>query len=476
MTFSSINPATGETVWQGEAATPNDVDRAVTAARAAFRDWSRRPLSEREACLRAFAKILATRKAALAETISREVGKPTWEALTEVTSMIGKVDWSVRAYAQRCAEFSGGGATTRFRPHGVVAVFGPFNFPGHLPNGHIVPALLAGNTVVFKPSEHAPLVAELTLAAWREAGLSDGVLRIVQGGRETGAALAQHPNLDGIFFTGSVRTGTWLAESLARTPGKILALELGGNNPLVVWDAANLPAAALLIAQSAYATAGQRCSCARRLIVPADATGTAILAELEALIPRLRVGAFTDRPEPFFGPVISAATAERLLEAQRALVARGARVQVEMRALHAGNGLLSPGLVDVTAMQGRADEELFGPLLQVIRVPDFSAALAEANATRFGLAAGLISDNRTLYERFRLELRAGVINWNQPTTGASGAAPFGGIGQSGNHRPSAFFAADYCSYPVASIEAPEIKSPIDLPTGIAAATDPSAPT
>ncbi len=469
MTFSSINPATGETIWSGPAATSAEIDLAVATARGAARDWARRPLDQREKFLREFAKILTGRKALLADAISREVGKPTWEALTEVESMIGKVELSVRAYAQRCAEFASGTATTRFRPHGVVAVFGPFNFPGHLPNGHIVPALLAGNAVIFKPSEYAPRVAELTLAAWRDAGLPDGVLQVMQGGRETGAALAQHPDLDGLFFTGSARAGLWLAERLARKPEKILALELGGNNPLVVWDAANLPAVALLIAQSAYATAGQRCTCARRLIVRDDAAGAAVLDEVAALIPRLRVGVFTDRPEPFLGPVISAATAERLLAAQHALVARGAHVRVAMRPVRAGTGLLSPGLLDVTAMPGREDEELFGPLLHAIRVPDFTAALAEANATRFGLSAGLISDDPTLYERFRAEVRAGVINWNQPLSGASGAAPFGGIGQSGNHRPSAFFAADYCSYPVASIEAPEIRTPAELPPGIAAA-------
>ncbi|HEY0947702.1 MAG TPA: aldehyde dehydrogenase family protein, partial [Opitutaceae bacterium] len=228
MTFRSVNPATGETIWTGPAASAAEVDAAVGRARAAFRSWSRTPLAEREAHVRAFARVLEIRKAAVAEAISLEIGKPTWEALTEVQTMIAKVDLSVHAHAQRCGEFTGGPAVTRFRPHGVVAVFGPFNFPGHLPNGHIIPALLAGNTVVFKPSEHAPLVAERTAAAWREAGLPDGVFNVVQGGRETGAALVDHAAIDGLFFTGSARTGLWLAEKFARTPERILALEMGG--------------------------------------------------------------------------------------------------------------------------------------------------------------------------------------------------------------------------------------------------------
>ena len=464
-TFSSLNPATGEPVWTGSAATPAEAAAAVARARAAFRPWSRTPLAEREKILRAFALALETRRVALADAISREVGKPTWEALTEVTTMIGKIELSITAHARRCADFAGGPAITRFRPHGVVAVFGPFNFPGHLPNGHIVPALLAGNTVVFKPSEHAPLVAELTAAAWRDAGLPPGVLEVVQGARDTGAALVDSPDLDGLFFTGSARTGLWLAEKFARTPEKILALELGGNNPLVVWHPRDLRAAALLTIQSAYLTAGQRCTCARRLIVPAGAAGHAFVAELSAHIAKIRVGPFTDNPEPFMGPVISAAAAAQVLAAQAALFERGAGPLLLTRSLRADTGLLSPGLLDVTSVLDRADEEIFGPLLQVILVPDFDAALAEANATRYGLAAGLIADDPALYARFREKVRAGLINWNQQLTGASGAAPFGGIGQSGNHRPAAFFAADYCSYPVASIEVPELRLPATLPPG-----------
>lgn len=467
-TFSSINPATGEPVWTGPAATSAGVSAAVARARAAFRGWSHTPLAEREAQLRAFAKVLESRRAPLADAISREIGKPTWEALTEVTTMIGKIELSIAAYARRCADFTGGPAVTRFHPHGVVAVLGPFNFPGHLPNGHIVPALLAGNTVVFKPSECAPLVAELTAAAWHDAGLPAGVLEVVQGARETGAALVESPELDGLFFTGSARTGLWLAEKFARTPEKILALELGGNNPLVVWPPGNVRAAALLTVQSAFLTAGQRCTCARRLVVPTGPAGDEFMACLLALVRTLRTGAYTDRPEPFMGPVISAAAADRVLGAQRALLDRGATALIEARSLRPGTGLVSPGLVDVTAVTPREDEEIFGPLLQVIRVPDFAAAITEANATRYGLAAGLIAEDPTLYDRFRHEVRAGLINWNQQLTGASGAAPFGGVGRSGNHRPSAFFAADYCAYPVASIEVPELKLPASLPPGLEA--------
>jgi succinylglutamic semialdehyde dehydrogenase len=164
--------------------------------------------------------------------------------------------------------------------------------------------------------------------------------------------------------------------------------------------------------------------------------------------------------------VVSAATADHLLQAQASLVARGAVPLVEMRRLQPGTGLLSPALLNVTDVPERGDEEFFGPLLQVVRVPDFGAAIREANNTAFGLAAGLLSDDAALYGRFRAEVRAGLINWNQQLTGASSGAPFGGVGRSGNFRPSAYFAADYCSYPVASIEVPALKLPAQLPPGL----------
>ena len=466
MIFRSINPATGETVWSGSAADPPAVDAAVRGARAALAAWSGKSFDERAAVAKAFAVQLAANRDALAEAISREVGKPHWEALTEVQSMAGKIDLSIEAHQRRCVEFKNSLGITRFRPHGVVAVLGPFNFPGHLPNGHIVPALLAGNTVVFKPSEFAPAVAELTAELWRAAGLPAGVLQLVLGGRETGMALAAHAGIDGLFFTGSARAGLALNEQFARTPERILALEMGGNNPLVVDQAGEVNAAVALTVQSAYLSAGQRCTCARRLIVPGGAAGDRFLAALAAAVRALRVGASTDRPEPFMGPVVSAAAADRLLEAQQTLIQRGAVALVAMRRLKPGTGLISPALLDVTQIPDRDDEEFFGPLLQVIRVPDFDAALREANNTRYGLAAGLISDDAARYERFRTEVRAGLINWNQQLTGASSGAPFGGVGRSGNHRPSAYLAADYCSYPVASIEVPALQLPAQLPPGL----------
>ncbi len=464
--FSSINPATEEIVWSGPSASADDVGAAVQRAQAVTTCWSELPFAERAAVALRFAEQLTARKAYLAETIARENGKPLWESLAEVQSMIGKVAISIEAHQKRCRDFSNGSAVTRFRPHGVVAVYGPFNFPGHLPNGHIVPALLAGNTVLFKPSEYTPLVALETLALWRAAGVPEGVLQVLPGAAETGRALAEHPEVRGIFFTGSARVGLHLQRTLAES-GKILALEMGGNNPLVVWPPYDPTAAALIIIQSAFLSAGQRCTCARRLIVGEDRCSDELLSTLVSYTQSLRVGPWTERPEPFLGPVIRPEMRERLLQTQATWRANGAVMLLAMCRKGERGALVTPGIIDVTAMPERADEEIFGPLLQVIRVSDFAAALKEANRTRYGLAAGLLCEEPACWETFRRDVRAGVVNWNTALTGASSAAPFGGVGLSGNYRPSAYLAADYCSYPVASLEHPHLVCPVQLPPGLA---------
>lgn len=468
--LESLNPVTQEIIWQGREATSAQVEAAVQAARAAFPAWASRPLDERIALLEQFAATLKQHAEALGHCIGEETGKPLWETATEVTSMINKVAISVQSYRERTGEKSGpladATAVLRHKPHGVVAVFGPYNFPGHLPNGHIVPALLAGNCVVFKPSELTPKVAELTVKCWIEAGLPAGVLNLVQGARETGVALAANPGIDGLFFTGSSRTGNLLHNQFAGRPEKILALEMGGNNPLIVDQVADVDAAVYTIVQSAFISAGQRCTCARRLLVPQGAWGDALLARLVSVAASIKVGSFDAQPAPFMGSVISLAAAQQLLKAQQHLLAQGAKALLEMTQPLANAALLTPGIIDVTAVAYRPDEELFGPLLQVIRYEGFDAAIAEANNTQYGLAAGLLSDSKARYDEFWLRSRAGIVNWNKQLTGAASSAPFGGVGASGNHRASAYYAADYCAYPVASLESDSLSLPATLTPGV----------
>jgi succinylglutamic semialdehyde dehydrogenase len=451
----STDPCIGEVIWQGAA---GDVDAAVRAARAAAPGWAATPLDARIAIAKAFQAAVNARAEDFARLIARETGKPFWETKTEVASVAAKVDISITAQAERAGTRTGEAAgvrqVVRHKPHGVLAVLGPYNFPAHLPNGHIVPALLAGNTIVFKPSELTPAVAEFMGQCWTAAGLPDGVLNVVQGSGDTGRALAGHADIDGLLFTGSAGVGAALARQFAETPHKILALEMGGNNPLIVWDLAkgDIEAAAALIVQSAYLSAGQRCTCARRLIVR-DGDHGPLLDAVTALADRLIVGSQFDDPQPFMGPVIANRAADGLMAGAEALAVKGAKAIRPLVRRDPGLPFLSPALYDVTGLTGLPDAELFGPFLQLVRVPDWDAAVAQANATKFGLSAGLIGGDAALYDRFWAASRAGIVNWNRPTNGAASNAPFGGIGLSGNHRPSAYYAADYAAWPVASLEA-----------------------
>lgn len=468
--FEHVSPTSGRSAWRGSAATSVEIDLAVTAARIALPEWSSRPGDQRTKAVEQFAAAIKHRRDDLAGIICADTGKPRWEALTEVDAMANKVAISIEAqsHRRRTEERPDRGARSviRFKPIGVAAVLGPFNLPGHLPNGHIIPALLAGNTVVFKPSEQAPRVGRAMAELWESVGLPGGVFNLVQGPRSTGEAIVGHPGVDAIFFTGSYGGGQAISRALLDHPEKMLALEMGGNNPLLVWESDGLDAAAYWTAISAFITAGQRCSCARRLIVTRDSAGDEFIERLQQLMPRLRVGHFSDEPEPFIGPVISGTAADAVLAAEAKLVEAGGRSIVPLKRLELGRAFLSPGLIDVTAVHHRLDAEIFGPLLQVIRVPNFDAAVREANATRFGLSAGIFTDRPELFDHFLAAARAGVVNWNRPLTGASSNAPFGGVGCSGNHRPSAYFAADYCSDPVASLESPTLEMPASLNPGI----------
>jgi len=450
----STDPVTGAEVWSGNA---GDAAVEVAAARAAFPAWAAHSNAYRIEALRRFANVVRKHETEFAGLIARETGKPLWETRTEVAAVVNKVDISVEAYAERTPQRKmeaalGNRIAVRHKPHGVLAVLGPYNFPAHLPNGHIVPALIAGNAVVFKPSEKTPATGEFLVHCFHEAKIPHGVVRLLIGGPDQGRALAGDPGIDGLLFTGSARAGMALHRQFAETPQKILALELGGNNPLVVWSCKDVESAAAIVVQSAYLSAGQRCTAARRLIVE-DGKEEALLAAVKALIERLIVGEPFAEPQPFMGPLIDNAAADHVQEQWLNLMMKGGKPLCRLDRPSKDLPFLTPALIDVTDIKDRPDEEIFGPVLQLIRVKDFDAAIAEANNTRFGLAASLVGGSPEMYDKFWAGVRAGVINWNKPTNGAPSNAPFGGIGLSGNHRPSAFYAADYCAYPVTSSEA-----------------------
>ncbi|MHA6722871.1 succinylglutamate-semialdehyde dehydrogenase [Sphingomonas sp. RS2018] len=459
----SSEPATGEVLWRGVS---SDVDAEVALARDSWAGWASQPVSYRIETLRRFANVVRQRAEAFADLIARETGKPLWEARTEVDTVVAKVDISVSALSERAGQRRSEAPMNtrmalRHKPHGVLAVLGPYNFPAHLPNGHIVPALLAGNAVLFKPSEKTPATGAFLVECYHAAGVPEGCVRLVLGGPETGKALAAHDGIDGLLFTGSARTGHALNRLYAERPEKILALEMGGNNPIVVWDTPDLHAAAVLVVQSAFTSAGQRCTAARRLIVD-ERLADPLLDEIGKIVSRIIVGAPHDDPQPFMGPVIDNDTADMLGESFLALLTMGGRPLTHLERPQADRPFLTPAIMDMTEARERPDIELFGPILQLYRTGSFEEAMGIANDTRYGLSASLVSQDPALYNRFWATIRAGIVNWNRPTNGASSSAPFGGIGWSGNHRPSAYYAADYCAYPVVSNEADQPRGAIGI--------------
>jgi succinylglutamic semialdehyde dehydrogenase len=465
--IKSENPATGEALWSAKSASKETVTAAVAAAGEAFASWRLLSFEQREACVMSFKEVLQQRQEELGLAIHEETGKPLWESKTEIAAMIGKVGLSVTAYHGRTGtsknENNGVVAELAHRPIGVFAVLGPYNFPGHLPNGHIVPALLAGNTVVFKPSELTPRFGELMIACWEQAGVPKGVVNLVQGGRETGDALVNAQHVNGVLFTGSSKTGHAIHKALGGQPEKMLALEMGGNNPLLVERVADLSAAVYTIIQSAFLSAGQRCTCARRLILIDSTDNRKLLESLCSATKNLKVGS---DDSCFMGPLISNGAADGAQKFEQELLQLGAKSLVALQRRESNRPLLTPGIIDVTGVEGIADEECFGPLLQIEWVANIDEGLAKANNTRYGLSAGLLSDEQSAWDYFYPRINAGIVNFNRPLTGASGSAPFGGIGASGNFRPGAYYAADYSAYPIASMLSDKVELPAALAPGV----------
>jgi succinylglutamic semialdehyde dehydrogenase len=455
----SYEPATGAEIWRGPV---GNVEEQVIAARDAWPKWASKALGDRIEIIRKIAGRIRMNGDSLADLIARETGKPLWSARIEVDSCIAQIDVAIRAYAdrtsQRCIDGKPGNRTAlRHKPHGVLAVISAFNQPAQIPNGHIVPALIAGNAVIFKPSEKTPAVGAFLASIYAAAGIPDGVVCVLQGGAETGEALTKHNGIDGALFTGSSHTGFQLNRQFSTRPNKILALEMGANNPIIVWDTNDIHSAAVMVVQSAFSGAGQLCTAARRLVVK-DSMADAVIAEVKRIADRLIIGAPHSSPLPFMGPLIDNETADGLTESFVALMSHGARPIKHMARPVAGRPFVTPGIIDVTQMAQRPDIELFGPLLQCVRVSEFAEAIAEANNTRFGLSASLLGGTAEQYNEFWSNSRAGITNWNTTTHGASPSAPFGGIGLSGNHRSSGYYAADYCAYPVVSSENEELRA------------------
>ena len=447
------------------------VDEAVASARQAFFGWSLSPLAVRKALLLALKQALAARADELASTIAREVGKPLWEAETEVAAALAKVDVTLSDGLELVATREMGGPAQRyaFKPHGVAAVLGPFNFPLHLVHGHVVPALVTGNTVVVKPSELTPGVGQLYAECFDAAGFPPGVFNLVHGAGSSGARLAAHVDVDVVMLTGSYAVGQAIKRATLEQPHKLLALELGGRNPAIVLADANLDKAVHDVLWGAFVTTGQRCSGTATALVERSLFD-AFSARVRDKLRGLRVGDPL-LPGVFMGPLISEPARDRYLAALASAeqhgvlrLAGGDPVLGVPRGAYVSPSVhqnLTPGVSPYEV------EELFGPNLALESVDDLDAAIARAHQSPYGLSASVFCAGESAFEYAFSRLRYGCVNWNAPTCGASSRLPFGGLGKSGNHRPAALFSTLYATYPVASIRGPGVLDTQKLSPGFA---------
>lgn len=460
--FSTVSPIDGSVLWEGPESTPDEVADAVRRGHQAWPAWRRTPPERRFEIVRAFAERLTRHRDDVVQLISREVGKLPGDAEAEVAAALAKPELSIRAFRERrsteVAEDGGVRRVVRYRPIGLSLVLGPFNFPLHLPGGQIIPLLLAGNPVLFKPSDQATLVGRRMVELWHDAGLPPDVLGIVTGGVDPALAAIDAGPLAGVFLTGGRAAGEAIHRRLAGRPAVQLALELGGNNPVVVIGDPPTGPLANLITYSAFISSGQRCTSARRAIF---VRGEATRHQIDAVVARARelpVGVPGDDPPPRLGPLISDAAADAIWQTYLRFVELGCQPLLPMVEPASGRrNLVAPAIVDASglpepALREIGETEWFGPLLVVERCDDFDAAFAAAARTPYGLAASLVGGTAATFEAFVDAVPAGVCHWNRPTTGAAGVMPFGGLGASGNHRPAGFHMIDSCGDPVASIE------------------------
>jgi succinylglutamic semialdehyde dehydrogenase len=438
------------------------IEEACRTAKGAFPAWARLSVAQRTEHLLRLKELFIANEDRMAECISRDVGKPLWEAMTEAKALSQKIEVTLKHSMKLVAEerienaLPGVEGVIRYKARGVMAVIGPFNFPAHLPNGHIIPALAMGNTVVFKPSEQAPAVGQLYAEILSKAGLPHGVFNLIQGDAESGRKLVASENVDGILFTGSYDVGLRIKQETMTHYWKILALEMGGKNATVVWSDADIEKALYETLIGAFLTSGQRCSCTSRIILH-DKIANEFTDRFYQAAKQISIGHWKENV--FMGPLINAVAVEKYLRFQEIAKREDCESLMRGKALdlkHKGY-YVTPSINLVNAFNPNSvyqKSEIFGPNVAIYKTHDFDETLKIVNSTGYGLVLALFSKDKTLYDEAAFRANVGLLNWNRTTNGASSRLPFGGTGKSGNDRPSAHFAVQYCSVPMANLEDP----------------------
>ncbi|MHB8643880.1 MAG: aldehyde dehydrogenase family protein [Gaiellaceae bacterium] len=435
-TYSKVNPMRpSETVGMFSASTEGDVGAAVAAAVSAFGNWSTQPLARRAGYLTAAAAALEARAEEIAGDMSTEMGKPLREARLETGRAAQILRFAASEAFRPVGEHfeqaaTGAQVSTYRRPVGVVGLITPWNFPIAIPVWKLAPALIYGNTVVLKLAYEAPLTGLHVAEAFAEADLPPGVLNVLTGrGSTIGAALVHDPRVRAISFTGSVATGLWVRDEATKL-GKRVQLELGGQNPLIVMDDADLGRAVEAAYAGAFWSAGQKCTATRRIYVQ-DGVYDAFRSRLLARIERGRVGDPLD-VEVEVGPIVNESQFQEIVSAIQRGRDQGGTVIVGGGRVDDESFLIAPTVFENVADDAFLScEEVFGPVASLYRFDDLDDALARANAVPFGLSTAIFTSNLATATRFQREAQAGLIHVNSQTAGAEVHVPFGGIKSSG---------------------------------------------
>lgn len=458
--WQNVSPANhSETVSQCQTAYSH-VGQSIEAASKAFRTWSLLPVSERIEALILVREAFEKNRESLEHAIARETGKPLWECKTEVNAMIGKfavtIDHSLKLVSEeKIQEITPGvDGFIRYQPRGVLAVLGPFNFPGHLPNGHIIPALLTGNTVVFKPSELTPMTAQVMAQCFAQAKIPAGVFNMVHGGGEVGRRMVSHKGIEGVLFTGSYETGLKIQQATLNDYWKINALEMGGKNATVVWKDADLQKSVYDTLVGSFLTAGQRCSGTSRVFVHSEIYQSFLDLFYEKA-KNIEIGHW--ETQPFMGSLISAKSVDSYLRYQEIALREGAEKVMRGKVIEPGctGNYVTPSIYAVPGYDEKSvyqNSEIFGPNVAIYSMDDLAEPIEANNKTGFGLSMAVFSKDRAVFDEVLAKAKVGLLNWNRTTNGASSRLPFGGCGKSGNGRPAAHFSVFYSTNVVASLE------------------------
>ena len=471
----SYSQATENTFWEREC--PADIDMTlwkvpldygpiesvIASSLKGFNQWRRTELSERIEFLKSYQKQLIAKQDLIAEAIALETGKPLWESKTEAASVIKKVDVTIEHSLPRIQpkRFENIMPNTCghlvFKPVGPCLVIGPFNFPCHLPNTQILSALIAGNSVIFKPSEKTCYSAQLLMDCFHETGFPSGVINLIQGDGETANRIIQSKAIRGIFFTGSLEIGKKILKTVGDDVSKIVALELGGKNAAIVHNDANQEQALEELLKGSFLTSGQRCTSTSLIIIHQD-----IADHFIENFHRQAKEIIVDHPidyqdKPFMGPLIDKKALENYLLFMG--MAKRENIQEIMRGKQLKKNkagyYVSPSIHFSPSFNPNSrflTSEIFGPSVTFIPYKTIDDAIQFANSTEYGLAAAIFTQSQKLYQQCFTDLDIGLVNLNRSTCGASPLLPFGGIKNSGNYRPAAVAAIDSCVYQACGLE------------------------